>query len=191
MSTYYLGEGNTQSGPFTFEQLSEQNVRPGTLVWREGFVDWTRADAIEELKPLFEARQNVAVHDAPQDYQEPPPPESEPAVTAPQWNPPVSHTAPQPAQGHPYGQILGYGPPPGRFEGPHATTSLVLGIIACVSFLCFPIGLILGPFAIVLGAKARAHPRQHGVALAGIITGSIASGLSFLIAVLTLIGMFS
>src|SRR5437764_2366025 len=53
MSTYWLAEGNTRRGPFPRERLVAEGMRPDTLVWAEGMAQWTRADALADLRGCF------------------------------------------------------------------------------------------------------------------------------------------
>ncbi|THA68205.1 DUF4190 domain-containing protein [Streptomyces sp. A0958] len=88
-------------------------------------------------------------------------------------------TAPQqPQYGYPgypgYGQTWG-GPQP---ENGMGVASLVLGIIATVGFCLFGFGIVLGVLALIFGLIGRGRVRDGaadngGVALAGVILGSI------------------
>jgi hypothetical protein len=75
-----------------------------------------------------------------------------------------------------------------------ATTALVLGILSLVfAVLFFPLGIILGIVAIVLGAMGRGRARQGlatngGAATAGLVTGVIGLLLGGLLA--ATIGLF-
>jgi uncharacterized protein DUF4190 len=118
----------------------------------------------------------------------------------PPQGPPPPTDAPQPQPPLDYG---GYRMPP--YPGPmvnpglptdtKATLSLVLGLISLVGIFCY-IGLFVGIPAIILGALARRDIRRSGgavggsgMALAGIITGSIGSTL-FLLYIGFLVSMF-
>ncbi|MEU1401273.1 DUF4190 domain-containing protein [Streptomyces sp. NPDC005728] len=93
------------------------------------------------------------------------------------------YPAPQPAHGGPgipvYPAAGGYGwpglqPQPNNGMG---TASLVLGILATVGFCLWPLALVMGVVAVVLGALGRGKARRGeatnpGVALAGIICGA-------------------
>ncbi|OKJ87518.1 hypothetical protein AMK32_08805 [Streptomyces sp. CB01883] len=86
---------------------------------------------------------------------------------------------PQPPYGGPYPAPNGYGwpgmqAPPSDGMG---TASLVLGILASVGFLLWPVALVLGVLAIIFGAIGRGKANRGeatnpGVALAGIICGA-------------------
>jgi hypothetical protein len=91
----------------------------------------------------------------------------------------------QPGYGYPQGGLYGYGARP-RTNG-KATAALWSGVASIVLTLCCGLG-ILGVVPIVLGVKARAEIRAtggqqegDGMALAGIITGSVAIVLSILV----------
>ncbi|THA30466.1 DUF4190 domain-containing protein [Streptomyces sp. A1277] len=86
--------------------------------------------------------------------------------------------AQQPQHGYPaypgYGQTWG-GPQPANGMG---VASLVLGIIATVAFCMLGLGIVLGILALIFGLIGRGRVRDGaadngGVALAGIILGSI------------------
>jgi len=53
MATYWLADGNTRRGPFPSERLVAEGMRPDTLVWAEGMAQWTRADAVPDLRECF------------------------------------------------------------------------------------------------------------------------------------------
>lgn len=50
-SWYYL-TGTKKHGPFTQIELLK-NITQDTLVWRDGFTDWRRADEVDELRNAF------------------------------------------------------------------------------------------------------------------------------------------
>ncbi|MFG2605054.1 DUF4190 domain-containing protein [Streptomyces sp. NPDC048514] len=86
---------------------------------------------------------------------------------------------PQPVYGGSYPVANGYGwpaVPPAPSDG-MGTASLVLGILASIGFLMWPVAPILGILAIIFGAIGRGRARRGeatnpGVALAGIICGA-------------------
>ena len=51
MSTYLLLRNNKESGPFTFQQIQEINLKPYDLIWVDGkSAAWRYASEINELK---------------------------------------------------------------------------------------------------------------------------------------------
>ncbi|MEU0007407.1 DUF4190 domain-containing protein [Streptomyces sp. NPDC006314] len=86
---------------------------------------------------------------------------------------------PQPTYGGPYPAPNGYGWPgvqPAPSDG-MGTASLVLGILASLGFLVWPVALVLGILAIIFGAIGRGKANRGeatnpGVALAGLICGA-------------------
>ncbi|MGW2745643.1 DUF4190 domain-containing protein [Streptomyces sp. NPDC001450] len=119
----------------------------------------------------------------------------QPQETAPIPPPPISPDGPgQVPYGYPAQQPqMGYGGPgvpsypaaggygwPGLQPQPNngmGTASLVLGILATVGFCAWPLALVMGVVAVVLGALGRGKARRGeatnpGVALAGIICGA-------------------
>lgn len=54
MRQYFTTDGDRNFGPFTLEELKNQELKPDTKVWYNGLENWTPASQLEELKPLFE-----------------------------------------------------------------------------------------------------------------------------------------
>jgi len=54
MKHYFYSDGEKQNGPFTFEQLKNENIEKETLIWFEGLDDWKHAKEIRELDEFFE-----------------------------------------------------------------------------------------------------------------------------------------
>ena len=52
MQYFYL-EGQEQRGPFSLEELHDQNISRQTLVWASHMQDWQPAGTVAELQPLF------------------------------------------------------------------------------------------------------------------------------------------
>lgn len=52
---YYIYDDDDQHGPFSFDELKSKNLTRSTMIWREGLDEWTRADDVEELKPLLQS----------------------------------------------------------------------------------------------------------------------------------------
>ena len=50
---YFVAINGTQQGPFPPGDLIARGVNGETLVWCEGMSQWQRADAVDELRPLF------------------------------------------------------------------------------------------------------------------------------------------
>lgn len=50
---YYLHDGDEQQGPFSLDDLKTKFITKETPVWREGFKDWTKAGALDELSSIF------------------------------------------------------------------------------------------------------------------------------------------
>ncbi len=53
MRNYYLHNGIEQLGPFTIEELKEQNMNGETPVWYKGLARWTAAKDIDEIKTIL------------------------------------------------------------------------------------------------------------------------------------------
>jgi hypothetical protein len=50
---YFIVEEDEQKGPFSFNELKEMEISKTTLIWKEGFEDWTEAGKIEKLQSLL------------------------------------------------------------------------------------------------------------------------------------------
>jgi uncharacterized membrane protein YhaH (DUF805 family) len=53
MKKYFYSDGNERKGPFSFEELKNENISKETLIWFEGLNDWTSAKYILELEDIF------------------------------------------------------------------------------------------------------------------------------------------
>lgn len=53
MRTYYINNGNENAGPFTLEELKNQEIKENTLVWYQGMDEWKHAIDLVEFKPFF------------------------------------------------------------------------------------------------------------------------------------------
>jgi len=54
MTTFFIKEGDHESGPFTIEQLRFKFISRDTLVWHASRNFWTSAGNVYELKELFD-----------------------------------------------------------------------------------------------------------------------------------------
>lgn len=50
---YFIAEDDEQKGPFSFNELKEMGISKTTLIWKEGFEEWTEAGKIEKLQSLL------------------------------------------------------------------------------------------------------------------------------------------
>ena len=55
MKKYHYSDGQSQFGPFSFDELKDLPIKRDTFVWFEGIENWTQAGEIEELKELFKS----------------------------------------------------------------------------------------------------------------------------------------
>jgi hypothetical protein len=53
MKKYYFFHGTEHQGPFDLDELKTKNISRHTSIWFEGIPNWTEAEKIDELKPLF------------------------------------------------------------------------------------------------------------------------------------------
>lgn len=53
MIQYYIHDGNIQKGPFSLEELKNQNISSDTLIWYEGMSEWKKASQIEDIQFFF------------------------------------------------------------------------------------------------------------------------------------------
>jgi len=74
MKLYYYAQGDEQYGPFSREELQNEPIQPGTLIWYQGLKTWTPASQLEELNELLASgttQANVVAAEGPLDA--PPP----------------------------------------------------------------------------------------------------------------------
>jgi uncharacterized RDD family membrane protein YckC len=50
---FFIAENGKKSGPFNLDELKAMNLSPETLVWTEGFTDWTAAKHVPLLKDFI------------------------------------------------------------------------------------------------------------------------------------------
>lgn len=53
MKKYYIQVSQIRKGPFDLEQIMKEMVKPETLVWHDGLLEWKKAKDIPELKPVI------------------------------------------------------------------------------------------------------------------------------------------
>lgn len=53
MTDYYYSDGKDRFGPFTLQELRQQNLTPDTYVWWHPLTDWKKARNVPELSDLF------------------------------------------------------------------------------------------------------------------------------------------
>lgn len=53
MTTYFIKDGDHESGPFTIDQLKFELLSKETPVWCAALKEWTSAGNVYELKDLF------------------------------------------------------------------------------------------------------------------------------------------
>ena len=54
MKKYFYSNDNQKNGPYTFEELKNENIKKETLIWYEGLDDWTKASNLNEMLPILE-----------------------------------------------------------------------------------------------------------------------------------------
>lgn len=57
---YYIFE-DSQKGPFTLDELTQQSITPETMVWAEPMKDWGQAKNVPELQFLFQQSKTAEV----------------------------------------------------------------------------------------------------------------------------------
>lgn len=54
---YHVAQNGQATGPFDISALSQMvsagTLKKDTLVWKQGFIDWVKAETVQELQPLF------------------------------------------------------------------------------------------------------------------------------------------
>jgi len=53
MKKYFYADEKEKHGPFSFEELKNEGIKPDTLIWFEGLEDWTPIIEIEELEEIL------------------------------------------------------------------------------------------------------------------------------------------
>ena len=53
MKKYFYSDGKEKFGPFSFEELKNENITQDTLIWFEGLEDWKPAKDISEFEEIF------------------------------------------------------------------------------------------------------------------------------------------
>jgi len=53
MKKYYYTDGRVRYGPYSFDELKEQNISRHTLIWYEGLDNWVKAGDSEDFKDFF------------------------------------------------------------------------------------------------------------------------------------------
>jgi hypothetical protein len=54
MKKYFYSDGKEKQGPFSFEELKNENITRETLIWFEGLEDWIPAKNIKELEEILQ-----------------------------------------------------------------------------------------------------------------------------------------
>src|SRR5436190_22096822 len=50
--TFFIADKHTQTGPFTLDEMEQLYLTRETIVWTEGFDNWTKAGEISLLKDI-------------------------------------------------------------------------------------------------------------------------------------------
>ena len=126
---YFYLNGDTKTGPFSFEALKKAPINPDTLVWHSALPDWVPARTLPELQALFAGGDSSASH---YDRREP------------NYNTSATPSAPKPAPsafeaaGN-TGTASAYNPNSTR--PPMPENYLVWAILSTI-FCCIPIGIV-------------------------------------------------
>ena len=160
MAQFYLADGSNRRGPFSPEQLPAQGLTAETLVWREGMADWLPASQIPELRMFLPAAPMPPA----------PPPPAHPGYGQPQYAPPPPSNFAQPMQYA--GAYMNQEPGAGL-----GIASMVLGIVSLLGVLAWCVVWPTGILAIIFGAIGVKRVQGKGMAVAGLVCGSISIGL--------------
>lgn len=168
---YWISDGTQQFGPYPVATLCDHGLQPHWLVWAEGMPDWARADTIDEIRTLLEARSSVSHSQttAPPESGRPPglPPSPPNRPTAQQVN--DAGPTPQPAIPVSYH----YQPQPSQTL---AIVALVCGLAGFgIGFPASIVAIVFGHLA--LGRIRRGEETGHGMAVTGLVLGYIVTGL--------------
>lgn len=175
---YYFASGMEQRGPYSADELAAFALRPDTLVWCEGMENWQRMDSVPELvSQIPQAGIAPVLADAA------PSPMS---ANVPDLSVlPIAVSASPPPSADAYSLQYQTAPATPPTSG-LAIASLVLGIVSMLSMCLMTLSLFLGLpcaiLAIVFGVLARQRIARgeysgRGMALAGLICGSVYVGL--------------
>lgn len=74
MKKYYYLSGQQKVGPFTLEELAQQNIERTTWVWYQGLEKWTQLKDVEELREVWSSLPPPVKQGYTETYQSPPPP---------------------------------------------------------------------------------------------------------------------
>lgn len=171
---YWISDGVEQFGPFATEQLLANGLQPHWLVWTEGMENWTRADAVEAIRPLFAAPQHQTPH---------PPAPHQPPPAGPHTDAPPMAARPlpvDPAHARPLQPAI----PVGYHYQPQPTNSTAIMALVCgLGGFIFPMASVM---AIIVGHVAldrinRGDESGRSMALAGLILGYLVTGIIVLV----------
>jgi hypothetical protein len=167
MADWFYAQGTTQRGPvdlnFLLDALRSGTLNSNDLVWRDGMAQWTAAGQVPELAGAVQPPMQPTGFGSP----------SAPAMA--------------PAMAQPFG--LPYYPPAPSPHSGLATTSMVLGILGlcCFGFLTAIPALICGIIALN-GMKRTGDARGKGMAITGVVLGSVSLALTVLLVIVVLGG---
>lgn len=54
MKKYFYSDGNEKNGPLSLDELQQEGISNGTLIWFEGLDDWTPAGDLDDMKHILE-----------------------------------------------------------------------------------------------------------------------------------------
>lgn len=54
MKKYFYSNDNQKNGPYSFEELKNENINKETRIWYEGLDDWTKASDLTEFTQILE-----------------------------------------------------------------------------------------------------------------------------------------
>ena len=54
MKKYFYAKNDNKYGPFSLEELKNEDITKDTLIWFEGLEDWAPAKDIDEMRPFLE-----------------------------------------------------------------------------------------------------------------------------------------
>ncbi len=77
MNKYFIARNGQKLGPYSVDELRQQNLTANDMVWAKGMSDWTQARHVPELTGLFPAQAST------------PPPHQAPPQNGPQYSSPA------------------------------------------------------------------------------------------------------
>ena len=144
---WFYAHGNEQQGPVAPQAFQDMvrggQIKPTTLVWRQGMPNWAPAGQVPELSPLLPAQPEAEESGQPQAYAPPP-----------YFPPGAQYSVPGGRPQYPQPQQFGYGPGPLLY--PQNVPNYLVPAILTTVFCCLPFGIVSIVYAAQVNSKLAA-----------------------------------